>query len=87
MYEKVDLEIQTTENVPHVFLQFFSKSLLLMSKKVPIKNKYATFQFYPKFSYAPDCSIVAFYVRNDGHVISAITRMELSDKLPNYVSI
>jgi hypothetical protein len=86
LYEEVETEIFTTERVKTIYIQFFSRSVLLASKTASVINRIAHVVFIPKFSFAPDCHIVAFYVRKDGEIISAINRIEFTTELPNHVS-
>ena len=69
-----------------------AKGVLLQTAEVPITIndskifQTANFAFNATFAYAPICSIVAYFVRGDGRIVTASTSVELMRDLRNYVS-
>lgn len=87
MYEDVEFEVISALHVPSVFFQLFSKGLLQISQKIPLKKGKAKFTVLPKFSYTPKAHCIVFYIDDYGEVISDAITLHFEEILPNYVSL
>jgi hypothetical protein len=63
-----------------------SKGVLTFSKEVYFNNQKAIVSFTPTFANAPETKVVCFFLDANGNVVSTSMEINLSDKLPNYVS-
>lgn len=86
MYEKVDFEILTTANVSSVVFQLFAKGLLKVSRIIPLEGGGASFNVTPKFSYTPKAHCIAYFIDDDGEVVSDSITLHFNNVFPNYVS-
>ena len=88
----VEVELTLNETVNVVTCIIVAKGVLLETIEVPITIdvtkifQTATFLFTPTFAYAPIASIIAYFVRDDGRIVTASTSVELMRDLRNYVS-
>lgn len=86
MYFDVEVNIHSTENIKFVNVLMVSKSVLVKTEKIKMKNRVGSFTFNAKFEFAPITSIIAYYVNNDNEIVSDSATVSLRDRLPNFVS-
>ena len=88
----VEVQVTLNETVEAVTCIIVAKDVLLETIEVPITIddtkifQTAKFTFKPTFAYAPISSIIAYFVRDDGKIVTASTSVELMRDLRNYVS-
>jgi hypothetical protein len=88
----LDVELTVNETVDVVTCVIVAKGVLLETIEVPITTndskifQTAIFTFKPRFAYSPIASIIAYFVRDDGRIVTASTSIELTSRLRSYVS-
>lgn len=67
--------------------QVLGRGDVIVSKTFPVygSTKY-NFRFLASFAMVPKASLVVYYIRTDGEIISDHIKIELGDELNNYVS-
>lgn len=81
------IAVDLLENIPFISYQVFSKGILVRAKMVKVQDRSATILFVPKFSFAPEATLVVHYIREgDGKIISDYIKIPFEQQLPNFVS-
>ncbi|KAL7013578.1 hypothetical protein ACKWTF_015474 [Chironomus riparius] len=89
----VEVQITLNETIEAVTCIIVAKNVLLETIEVPITIddtkifQTAKFTFKPTFAYAPISSIIAYFVRHDGRIVTASTSVELMRDLRNYLTV
>lgn len=67
--------------------QVLGRGDVIVSKSLPVygSNKY-NFRFLGSFAMVPKATLVVYYIREDGEIISDHVKIELGDELNNFVS-
>ncbi len=86
LYDEVMVEANLMEDVPIVAFSIFSKGILVRSRQVNVLGRTATFSFVPKFSYAPESTLLVYYINKEGRCVSDSVTLAFRNTLPNYVS-
>lgn len=85
VHEPVHLQLISTASVPKVVFQLFTKGLLEVSKIVELVEGKANFSIVPKFSYVPKVHCIAFFINDDGSIISDSVTLNIEVAWPNAV--
>jgi hypothetical protein len=68
-----------------------AKGLLLQSERVWLYEEKTgnegIFRFRPNFKFAPFTDFVAYYIKDDGTVVTTYLQIQFNNDLPNYVSL
>lgn len=86
LYDVINFEIFTSENVKFVFCLVYSKSLLRRSQKVDIYSKKGSFNLKTSFDDAPVTRVIAFYVATDGSLVGDVMQIYFRNDLPYKVN-
>lgn len=81
----MDINFETTEEVSSINVVMLSKGLIVHTLRLPMIDFRASTQIMPKFSFAPETTIFAYYVRSNGEIVSGSATLTLKSRLPNYV--
>jgi CD109 antigen len=85
--QKIRFQIGSKKKLKNMSYYVVGRGNILESKTVDVQDKkIGVFEFDSTFSMAPSCSLVVFYVAEDGTITSDQTQIDFApDALPNPV--
>jgi CD109 antigen len=85
---EVSVEVLATEQLTSLTYQILGRSNIIESKTLQTSNtKSFNFKFIPTALMAPKASLVVFYVRPDGEIISDRLEVKFGFELQNFVDL
>lgn len=77
-----------TEELDYVTYEILGRGDVLISKTIPLqKEKSLSFKFLGSFSMVPKATLLVYYIRSDGEMVSDRVEIKFGDELQNFVSI
>lgn len=83
----MEVGIISSSHVPSIVFQIFSKGLLRTSQVIKLENGTVNFIMTPKFAHSPEAHFMAFFIDDDGEIVSDSIILHLENVLPNSVSV
>lgn len=76
-----------TEELDYITYEILGRGDVLVSKTIPLqKEKSLSFKFLGSFAMVPKATLLVYYIRNDGEMISDRVEIKFGDELQNFVS-
>lgn len=83
----MELQLISTATVSKVVFQLFTKGLLEVSRIIDLVDGKANFSIIPKFTYVPKVHCIAFFINDDGSIISDSVILNVEIAWPNFVTL
>lgn len=85
--DEISLEVLSTEEIKSLTFLAVSRNDIVLSKTVDVPNsKSFNFKFRSTPAMMPQAYLVAYYIRNDGEIVSHRLTLDLEYELSNTVS-
>lgn len=76
-----------TEELDYITYEILGRGDVLVSKTIPLqKEKSLSFKFLGSFAMVPKATLLVYYIRNDGEMVSDRVEIKFGDELQNFVS-
>jgi hypothetical protein len=84
----ITIQVKATENLQYLHYQVVGRGGILASHLVnPRNSKVFTFRVWATFAMVPEASLIVYYYRPDGEIVSDRVELRFENRLENYVSI
>ncbi|CAH1708831.1 unnamed protein product [Chironomus riparius] len=86
--QEISVDVIATEGMSQITYQVLGRGDVIVSKSLPVfgSNKY-NFRFLGSFAMVPKATLVVYYIREDGEIISDHVKIELGDELNNFIDL
>jgi len=85
--QEVSVDVAATEEFESLTYQVLGRGDVIVSKTIPVSpTQNYNFKFLASFAMVPKASLIVYYIRSDGEIISDTLKMEFADELQNFVS-
>lgn len=85
--QEVSVDVVGTEEINQLTYQVLGRGDVIISKTIQVSNsKNINFRFLASFAMVPKASLIVYYIRPDGEIVSDRLKIEFGDELQNFVS-
>jgi Alpha-2-macroglobulin bait region domain len=79
------VQIRATESIDYLHYQVISKDGVVVSQQVNPNAKIFTIKFRATFAMVPEASLIVYYYRPDGEIVSDRVTLQFENRLDNFV--
>lgn len=85
--QDVSIDVTATEDLTQLTYQILGRGDVIISRTIQVPQARSfNFKFLASFAMVPKASLVVYYIRPDGEIISDQLKIEFGDELQNSVS-
>jgi CD109 antigen len=85
--QEVSVDVIATEELTYITYEILGRGDVLVSKTLPVaKDKSISFKFLGTFAMVPKATLLVYYIREDGEMVSDRIEIKFGDELQNFVS-
>jgi Alpha-2-macroglobulin bait region domain len=85
IFKHVKVQIRATETIENLHYQVISKEGILVSQQVNPNAKIFTIKFRATFAMVPEATLIVYYYRPDGEIVSDRVTLKFENRLDNFV--
>jgi Alpha-2-macroglobulin bait region domain len=85
IFKHVKVQIRATEIIDYLYYQVISKEGILVSQQVNPNAKIFTIKFNATFAMVPEATLIVYYYRPDGEIVSDRVTLKFENRLHNFV--
>jgi Alpha-2-macroglobulin bait region domain len=79
------VQIEATEIIANLYYQVISKERIIVSQQVNPSAKRFTIKFRGTFAMVPEATLIIYYYRPDGEIVSDRVTLKFETQMDNYV--
>jgi Alpha-2-macroglobulin bait region domain len=88
IYKFVRVQVKATETMKYLYYQVIGKGgVIATHKKITYSSRVFVFKFWATFPMVPEATLVVYYYRPNGEIISDRVSLKFENRLNNYVSL
>jgi Alpha-2-macroglobulin bait region domain len=81
----IKVQYRATETVTYLQYQVISKEGIVVSQQVNPRAKIFTITFRATFAMVPEATLIAYYYRPDGEIVSDRVTLKFENRMENFV--
>lgn len=86
--QEVSVDVIATEEMSQLTYQIIGRGDVIISRSLQVPNsRNFNFRFLASFAMVPKASVVVYYIRPDGEMITDQLKIEFGDELQNFVRV
>jgi Alpha-2-macroglobulin bait region domain len=87
IFQSTRVEIRATEKIKKLYYQVIGKDGVLVSEQINPFSKIFSIEFRATFAMVPEASLIVYYYRPDGEIVSDRVTLKFENRLDNYVRL